>query len=121
MTLHAKTNTWLQRITESITLLNDRCLLTGKVLTTAVCSMMFNIASYQLAFQRDTVSHPNMSVIAFLNTASIFHLHCPGIAITNHHFVRGCEYYAANLKENGMDDAKLEALLNLTGARRALT
>ena len=110
--LHEETKKWLSSIIESLTLLHDRGLLTGKVLITAVCSIMMSIASIQLAFQPDTVSHPNTFITAFLNMASLFDLHCPGADITIVHFELGWGFYDYVLEKNAIDRAHIKVLRN---------
>ena len=113
--LHAKTKQWLKSIVKSITILRDRKLLKDKVLNTAVCFITTSIASYQLAFQRDTVSQPNTFITAFLNIASFFDNHCHGADITIDHLKYGLEFYSLVLQNNAVDDASIEALRNFGG------
>ena len=109
--LHAKTKTWLKTIVESIIILHDRELLKAKVLNTAVCSVMMSIASYELAFQRDTVSQPNAFIIAFLEMVSLFDF--PDVEVTIDHFIKeGWRYYDDVLQKNAVNDASIKALLN---------
>eukprot|EP00731_Ephydatia_muelleri_P010250 Em0005g836a len=103
--LHAKTKQWLKSIVKSITILRDRELLKDKVLNTAVCFITMSIASYQLAFQRDTVSQPNTFITAFLKIASFFDNHCHGADITIDHLKYGLEDYSLVLQDNAVDDA----------------
>ena len=112
LTLHAETKRWLKSIVESITILRDRDLLKDKVLNTAVCSIMMSIASYELAFQRDKVSHPNIFIVAFLHTASLFDF--PDVDVTINHFKHGWGYYDYVLQQNTAiaDDVSYKALLN---------
>ncbi|KAL5493701.1 hypothetical protein EMCRGX_G014920 [Ephydatia muelleri] len=112
LTLHAETKRWLKSIVESIAILRDRDLLKDKVLNTAVCSIMMSIASYELAFQRDKVSHPNIFIVAFLHTASLFDF--PDVDVTINHFKHGWGYYDYVLQQNTaiVDDVSYKALLN---------
>ena len=110
--LHAKTKQWLKSIVKSITKLRDRKLFKDKVLNTAVCFITMSIASYQLAFQPNTVSHPNTFVIAFLKIASFFDNHCHGVDITIDY---GLAAYSLVLQNNGVDNASIEALRNSKG------
>ena len=110
--LHPETKKWLDSSIESISLLHQKGLLTGKVLTTAVCSIMLSIASFQLAFQPDTVSHPNTFITAFVSMASFFDLHCPGVEITISHFEHGYGFYTYALEKNSIDGTKIMALRN---------
>ena len=113
--LHAKTKQWLKSIVKSITILRDRKLLKDKVLNTAVCFITTSIASYQLAFQRDTVSQPNTFITAFLNIASFFDNHCRGVDITIDHLKYGRAAHSYVLQNNGVDNASIEALRNCEG------
>ena len=108
--LHAETKRWLKSIVECITILRDRNLLKDKLLKTAVCSIMMSFASYQLAFQRDTVSHPNTFITAFLNMASFFDIHCPDVDVTIDHFKYGWGFYDYVLQKYTVDDAGIKAL-----------
>ena len=108
--LHAETKRWLKSIVEYITILRDRNLLKDKLLKTAVCSIMMSFASYQLAFQRDTVSHPNTFITAFLSMASFFDIHCPDVDVTIDHFKYGWGFYDYVLQKYTVDDAGIKAL-----------
>lgn len=111
--LHGETKKWLNSVVEFISVLYDRGLLKGKILNTAVCSIVLSIASIQLAFQPDTVAHPNTFIRAFLETAAFFDLHCPGVAITIAHFEIGWGFYDFILQKNNVDGAKIRALRNV--------
>ncbi|KAL5493959.1 hypothetical protein EMCRGX_G015212 [Ephydatia muelleri] len=101
----------LKTIVESIIILHDRELLKVKVLNTAVCSVMMSIASYELAFQRDTVSQPNAFIIAFLEMVSL--LDFPDVEVTINDFIKeGWRYYDHFLQKNAVNDASIKALLN---------
>ena len=108
--LHTETKRWLNSIVESITTLRGRDHLTGKVLVTAMCSVMMSIASYQLAFEPKSVSNPNTFITAFLKMASFFDLHCPGFDLSIDHFRCSWEYYIYVLQKNAVDDASIKAL-----------
>ena len=110
LSLHRETKRWLSSIDESIAILGDRNLLKGKVLITAVSFIMTSIVSYQLAFESDTVSHPNTFIIAFQDMASCFEHHCPDMELSIDHFRYSWGFYDQVLLTNRVDDANIKAL-----------
>lgn len=85
--------------------LNKRHLLTGRVLETAICSMMYSIAAIELACDtsRRKVSNVNLSITAFIYVASALDVIVHNLVIPENVFFMSWLFYKEVLVQNGVN------------------
>ena len=111
--LSDKCTAWLEslRSTEGPLIVLEKCsVLTGHVLDTALCSMMYSIASIELACNTATVSNPNHSITAFMHVVSAIDLVHRGVEFSENKFYLGWLFYLEALKGEKVAIAGLKKL-----------
>lgn len=86
--------------------LNKRCLLSGRVLQTAVCSMMYSIAAIELACddaRHTKVSNVNLSITAFVYAASALDMIVHDLVVPESVFYMSWLFYKDVLVTNGVN------------------
>ena len=109
--LHKKTIAWLESLAAQngpLTILKDHQVLSGDVLTTAYCSIMFSTASLELAYHFKETRNPNHSLTAFLHVAAVMERVVGGAEITRTQFHLGWQFYRKVLKEKRLEQGLAE-------------
>ena len=85
--------------------LNKRHLLTGRVLETAICSMMYSIAAIELACDasRRKVTSVNLSITAFIHVVSALDLIVHDLVVPESVFFMSWLFYKEVLVTNGVN------------------
>ena len=116
ISLHEKAMVWLEIVKDSpqgpLAQLHANKVLHSEVLLTAFCSMMFSLASTQVAVANKSVSDPNLFIFAFFEvTAAVETINCEA-KTTVDYFRHSWQFYHQVLVENHIRDRKLRELLN---------
>ena len=92
--------------------LQERGLLRDRVIESVFCSMMYSVASIELACD-DTgtkVRNINLSITAFMNVVSAVDMVHQGVSCDGHTFLRSLGFYKEVMKKNKVDVAGMDAL-----------
>ena len=114
--LHDKAMGWLEMVQVDdypkgpLAQLHANKVLHGNVLLTVFCSMMFSLASIQVALIKDSISDPNLFIYAFLTVAATINAVNHEAEFTVDYFRHSWEFYHQVLVENGVRDKKFREL-----------
>lgn len=115
--LHDKVHAYLETVgalgeTSALTQLNKHGLLEqGEVILSVISSLMFSIASIQVAEDKKSLSDPNLFIVSFLtSTATVCSVKSDLELTPVDLFRRSRNFYLQVVRENGVDDKKLDAL-----------
>ena len=112
VSLHEKAMEWLEVAQKYLAQLHEKEILHSEVLLTAFCSVMLSLANIQVGVDRNSVSDPNLFIVAFLSTAAAVDAVNDEAEITVDYFRDSWESYHQVLVENGIQDKKLRELLD---------
>ena len=121
--LHPKVDAFLEYAGEyALCTLNENGVLAnGNVLLTSFCVLMFSVASFQAAEDKESIQKPNLFVQAFLRVAGTIETIYRNPE-TDHAefyvnmFQRSVDFYLQVLKENNIKDKKLQEYLHKVNA-----
>lgn len=112
--LHDKAMAWLEMVRDDpegpLAKLHANNVLHDNVLLTVFCSIMFSVASIQVAVTKDSISDPNLFIYAFLSVAATINAVNDEADITVDYFRHSWEFYHQVLVENGVRDKKFREL-----------
>ena len=121
--LDDKTHAWLKTLQDTegpLTELEQRHVLHGKVLDSALCSMMYSIASIEIMLNSKNVENPNHFLIAFMYAVATLDLLKQGVEVDADQLVQGWGFYrqvVVNHKGNDEELIKLYYRLIWKGKR----
>ena len=112
--LHDKALAWLETVQEfpdgPLAHLHRDDAMNKDVLLTVVCSMLFSLASIQVALEKNSISQPNLLIIAFYNIKQAVNFIQPEAEVTIDHFKSSWQFYHQVLRENKVSDKKIQKL-----------
>lgn len=114
--LHDKSMAYLDSLKDSVSgplvQLERRGLLRGRVIVSVFCSMMYSIASIELACDNDgtKVKNINLSMTAFMNAASTIDMVHQGVECDGYTFLLSWLFYREVMKKNAVEVAGMKAL-----------
>ena len=121
--LHPKVDAFLEYAGEyALCTLNENGFLAnGNVLLTSFCVMMFSVASFQAAEDKESIQKPSLFVQAFLRVAGTIETiykdpKADHAEFYINMFKRSMEFYLQVLKENNIKDKKLQEYLHKVNA-----
>ena len=90
--------------------LERRNLLEGRVLETAMCAMLYSVASIQVACDRYNIENANLFITAFMHVVGTIDLIHHGVEFTEKQFLRGWGFYREVLLNHKANDDGLRRL-----------
>lgn len=121
--LHPKVDAFLEYAGEyALCMLNENeVLANGNVLLTSFCVLMFSVASFQAAEDKESIQKPSLFVQAFLRVAGTIETIYKDPKADNAEFYvnmfkRSVDFYLQVLKENNIKDKKLQEYLHKVNA-----
>lgn len=105
--LDDKTVAWLETAAfEALTVLKEKRLLKERPVRLAVlCSMLYSIASIEMALNSAKMPNPNNFITSFMHTVATIDLVQHGVEFSQEHFLLGWQFYDEVVKQNlGKDD-----------------
>ena len=114
--LHDKSMAFLDSLRDSVTgplfQLQKRGLLRGRVIVSVFCSMMYSVASIELACDDagTKVRNINLSITAFMNAVSAVDMVHQGVSCDGYTFLLSLMFYKEVMKKNKVDVAGMDAL-----------
>ena len=112
--LDDKTHAWLETLPDTkgpLMELERRHVLHGRILNTALCSMMYSIASIEMACNPTDVNNPNLFLIAFMHAVATLDLIKHGMKVTTNLFVQSWGFYREVVVKNKVKDDELKKLV----------
>lgn len=93
--LNDKCMAYLESCTSPLAELQKRGLFHGRVIATAFCSIMYSIASFEFACDNTgkKLADLNLCITAFIQTASIIDMICPGLPSNAYTFYMSWSFY----------------------------
>lgn len=126
--LHGKTEAWLEGVREidenlgPLVQLHRNGVLTSEVLQTVVASIMFSIASIEVAERKDTIADPNFFIFAYLLThEAVDQIEPETLHQGVDTFRKAFGLYLQAVRENGLTEKKLQELLRSVEIERITT
>lgn len=114
--LHDKSMAYLDSLKDPdfgpLVQLERRGLLRGRVIVSVFCSMMYSIASFELACDNTgtKVKNINLSITAFMNAVSTIDMVHQGVECDGYTFLLSWLFYKEVMKKNVVEVAGMEAL-----------
>ena len=112
VSLHEKAMEWLEVVQNYLAQLHEKEIMHSEVLLTAFCSIMLSLANIQVGVDRNSISDPNLFIVAFLSVAGAVDAVNDKAEITVDCFRHSWESYHQVFVENGIQDKKLRELLD---------
>ena len=116
ISLHKKAMVWLEIVKDfprgPLAQLHANKILHSEVLLTAFCSMMFSLASTQVAIAKKSISDPNLFIFAFFEVTAAVETVNWEAKTTVDYFRHSWQFYHQVLVENRIQDRQLRELLN---------
>ena len=112
--LDDKTYAWFETLTDSkgpLMELERRHILEDRILVTALCSIMYSVASIEMACNPANVGNPNLFLVAFMHAVATLDFMKHGVEFNVHHFVQGWGFYRDVVVHNNVSDEGLRRLL----------
>ncbi len=102
-----KVYAWLETIREypegPLAQLQEQEILSKEVLLTAVCSMVFSVASIQVALDKQSISNPNCLIVVFMTVIATLEIHTE-VDVTVELFKCAWKLYHQVVEDNGVRD-----------------
>ena len=92
--------------------LEQKGVLIKRVLDAALCSMMYSLASIELACNPASVSNPNHSITAFMYCVAAIDMVHPGVEFEKTVFIMSWLFYFEVLKENNVNLSGMQSILS---------
>ena len=112
--LDDKTHAWLETLPDTngpLMELERRHVLHGRILNTALCSMMYSIASIEMACNPTDVNNPNLCLVAFMHAVATLDLIKHGVKVNTNQFVQSWGFYREVVIKNKGNDEGLKKLV----------
>ena len=90
--------------------LERRNYLEGRVLETALCAMLYSVASIEVACDRYNIENPNLFITAFMHIVGAIDLIHHDVEFTAKQFIRGLSFYREVLLNHKVNDEGLRRL-----------
>lgn len=112
--LDDKTYAWFETLSDSngpLMELEKRHILEGRILDAALCSIMYSVASIEMACNPANVGNPNLFLVAFMHAVATLDLMKHGVEFNENQFVQSWGFYRDVIIRNKVNDEGLRQLL----------
>ena len=109
--LDDKTHAWLETLPDAngpLMELERRHLLHGKIINAVLCSMMYSIASIEMACSPANVNNPNLFLVAFMHAVATLDLVKHGVEVSTNQFAQTLGFYREVVVKNNVNDDGLK-------------
>ena len=104
---HATHNLLNDLLKGPLTTLEQRHVLHGKVLDTALCLMMYTIASVEVALKCESLDNPNHFLITFIHAVATLDLLKHGVKVNTKQLEQSCCFYCDVVLKHKVNDEDL--------------
>ena len=112
--LDDKTHAWLETLPDTkgpLMELERRHFLHGRILNAVLCSMMYSIASIEMACSPANVNNPNLFLVAFMHAVATLDLIKHGVEVSTKQFVQTWGFYREVVVKNKVNDDGLKKMV----------